>query len=83
MLISVNVGIFNLLPLPALDGGRFIFLIVEAIRRKPISAEKEGMVHFVGFAMLMLLMLAVTFNDIKNIFAPSENTAAYNYEVKR
>ena len=85
MLISVNVGIFNLLPLPALDGGRFIFLLVEAVRKKPVSAEKEGMVHFVGFALLMLLMLAVTFNDIKNIFVPSDtgNAAAFSHEVIR
>lgn len=68
MLISVNVGIFNLLPVPALDGGRLVFLIVEAIRRKPIKAETEGMVHFAGFALLMLLMIIVTFNDVKNIF---------------
>ena len=63
-LISINVGIFNLLPLPALDGGRLIFLIVEGIRRKPISPEKEGAVHFVGLALLMMLMLYVTFNDV-------------------
>ncbi|WP_432650530.1 RIP metalloprotease RseP [Huintestinicola sp.] len=68
MLISVNVGIFNLLPLPALDGGRLVFLIVEAIRRKPMKAETEGMVHFAGFALLMILMIIVTFNDVKNIF---------------
>ncbi len=63
-LISINVGIFNLLPLPALDGGRLVFLIIEGIRKKPISPEKEGIVHFVGLALLMLLMLYVTFNDI-------------------
>lgn len=63
-LISINVGIFNLLPLPALDGGRLIFLIIEGIRRKPVSPEKEGVVHFIGLALLMLLMLFVTFNDI-------------------
>lgn len=68
MLISVNVGIFNLLPLPALDGGRLLFLIIEAVRRKAMKPETEGMVHFVGFALLMLLMIAVTFNDVKNIF---------------
>lgn len=67
MLISVNLGIFNLLPLPALDGGRFVFLVIEAIRRKAIKAEVEGMVHFIGLALLMLLMIAVTFNDISNI----------------
>lgn len=68
MLISVNVGIFNLLPLPALDGGRLVFLIIEGIRRKALKPETEGIVHFVGFALLMMLMLAVTFNDVKNIF---------------
>lgn len=62
--ITINIGIFNLLPIPALDGARFFFLLIEAIRRKPIPAEKEGMVHFIGFAALMLLMLIVTFNDI-------------------
>lgn len=67
-LITVNIGIFNLLPIPALDGGRFVFLVVEAIRRKPMKAETEGMIHFVGLALLMMLMIAVTFNDVKNIF---------------
>ncbi|MGN0600106.1 MAG: M50 family metallopeptidase [Oscillospiraceae bacterium] len=67
-LITVNIGIFNLLPIPALDGGRFVFLVIEAIRRKPMKAETEGMVHFAGLALLMLLMIVVTFNDIKNIF---------------
>ncbi|MDE7295084.1 MAG: RIP metalloprotease RseP, partial [Oscillospiraceae bacterium] len=68
MLITINVGIFNLLPLPALDGGRLVFLIIEGIRKKSFKPETEGMVHFVGFALLMLLMLAVTFNDVKSIF---------------
>lgn len=62
--ITINVGIFNLLPLPALDGGRLIFLIVEAIRRKPLNPEHEGMVHFIGLALLFLLMILVTFQDI-------------------
>ncbi len=67
-LITINVGIFNLIPLPALDGGRLVFLVIEIFRRKPMKAEIEGMVHFVGFALLMLLMIVVTFNDVKNIF---------------
>lgn len=71
MLISINVGIFNLLPLPALDGGRLVFLIIEAVRRKALKPETEGMVHFVGFALLMLLMFAVTFNDVKGLFINS------------
>lgn len=66
-IISINVGIMNLLPIPALDGCRFIFLIVEAIRRKPIKPEIEGMIHFVGFALLMILMLVVTINDISRL----------------
>ena len=63
-LITINVGVFNLLPIPALDGCRFLFLLVEAIRRKPLKPQVEGMVHFAGFALLMLLMIFVTFNDI-------------------
>lgn len=63
-LLSLYLGIFNLLPVPALDGSRLIFLGLEAVRRKPIDPNKESMVHFVGFAMLMLLMLVVTYNDI-------------------
>jgi regulator of sigma E protease len=67
-LITINIGIFNLLPIPALDGGRFVLLIVEAIRRKPMKAEVEGMIHFVGLALLMVLVIVVTFNDVKNLF---------------
>lgn len=65
--ISINVGIFNLLPIPALDGARFVFLAIEGIRRKPISPEKEGMVHFAGMAVLFLIMIAVTIQDIFNL----------------
>jgi regulator of sigma E protease len=67
-LISVNVGIFNLLPIPALDGSRFLFFVAEAIRRKPVKAEIEGMIHFVGLAALMLFMLVITFFDIRKLF---------------
>jgi len=66
-LITINLGIFNLLPVPALDGARLIFFIIEAIRRKPLKAEVEGWIHLIGFALLMLLMLAVTFNDIRRL----------------
>ena len=66
-LIAINVGLFNLLPLPALDGGRLVFLIIEGIRRKPIKAKYESMIHFVGLALLMLLMLFVSINDIIRI----------------
>ncbi|MGN0464796.1 MAG: RIP metalloprotease RseP [Lachnospiraceae bacterium] len=68
VMISANLGVMNLLPLPALDGGRLVFLFIEAIRGKGISQEKEGMVHLVGLALLMGLMIIVMFNDIKTIF---------------
>jgi len=67
-LISANLGVFNLAPFPALDGGRLVFLFLEAVRGKPMSPEREGMVHLVGFAMLMLLFVFVTFNDISRLF---------------
>ena len=66
--ITINIGIFNLLPLPALDGGRLIFLIIEAIRRKPVPPEKEGMVHLIGMAVLLLLMVVVTVSDVIKLF---------------
>ncbi|MGM9986521.1 MAG: RIP metalloprotease RseP [Bacillaceae bacterium] len=66
--LSINLGVLNLLPLPALDGGRLLFFGIEALRGKPIDRQKEGMVHFIGFALLMLLMIVVTWNDIKKFF---------------
>ena len=68
ILLSANLGVMNLLPIPALDGGRLLFLFVEAVRRKRIDPDKEGMVHFVGLVLLMILMVVVMFNDIRNIF---------------
>lgn len=68
LLLSVNLGILNLLPIPALDGGRLVFLFIELIRRKPISPEKEGIVHFIGLVFFMVLMVVVLFNDLSNIF---------------
>lgn len=68
ILISANLGVMNLLPLPALDGGRLVFLFVEAVRRKRIPPEKEGYVHFAGIVLLMVLMVVVMFNDIQRIF---------------
>ena len=67
-LIAVNLGIINLLPLPALDGGRLVFIAIEMIRRKPVPPEKEGMVHLIGMAALLLLMLALTIGDIVRCF---------------
>ena len=65
--ITINVGIFNLLPIPALDGGRIFFLLIEAIRGKPIKAEHEGMIHFIGFILVIGLLIFVTINDIRNL----------------
>lgn len=66
--LSVNLGVINLLPIPAMDGGRLIFIGLEALRGKPIDPQKEGLVHFVGFALLMLLVIVVTWNDINKFF---------------
>ena len=67
-LLTVNLGVINLLPLPALDGGRLLFLLLELVRGKPIPPEKEGMVHLAGFAVLMFVMILVLFNDISRFF---------------
>jgi len=66
--LSMNVGVINLIPFPAFDGGRVLFLIIEKIRRKPIKAKTEGMINTIGFGILMILMLYVTFNDILRLF---------------
>ena len=68
VLLSVNLGILNLLPLPALDGGRLLFMLVEVVRGKPVSPEKEGMVHFAGLVVLMVLMVFIMYNDIMRLF---------------
>ena len=65
--ISVNLGFFNLLPIPALDGSRIIFLLIELVRGKPIDPDKEGFIHFIGFVLLISLMLVVTYKDIIKI----------------
>lgn len=68
LLLSANLGVMNLLPIPALDGGRLVFLIVEAIRGKPVPRDKEGFVHMIGFILLMILMVLILFNDLSKIF---------------
>lgn len=68
-LISVNLGVMNLLPIPGLDGSRLLFLLVEGIRRKPIKRELEGAIHGAGFALLMGLMLVLTYKDIMQIIS--------------
>jgi regulator of sigma E protease len=68
VVISVNLGIFNLLPFPALDGGRFFMLIIEGIRKKPLAKKYESYINYVGFAVLILLMIAITAKDIYKLF---------------
>lgn len=67
-LLTINLGVFNLLPLPALDGGRLLFVLIELIFRRPVPRDKEGMIHAVGFILLMGLMLFVSFHDIMKLF---------------
>jgi regulator of sigma E protease len=67
-LISANLGVMNLLPIPALDGGRLVFLIIEALRGKPVKREHEGIVNFIGMILLVILMVVVLFKDIMALF---------------
>jgi len=66
VLLSANLGVMNLLPIPALDGGRLIFIAIEAVRKKPMDPDKEGLIHFVGFVLLMGLMVFLFYNDLVN-----------------
>ena len=67
VLLSANLGVMNLLPLPALDGGRLLFLFLEGIRRKPVNRELEGNIHFAGLMLLMLLMVVIMYHDIMKL----------------
>lgn len=67
IMLSANLGVMNLLPIPALDGGRLFLYIIELIIRKPIPKDKEGLIHFIGFVLLMVLMVFLVFNDIRKI----------------
>lgn len=68
-LLTINLGLFNLLPIPALDGGRLFFMLVELISRKKIPPEKEGMIHLIGFVLLMALVVYISFGDIAKLIA--------------
>ena len=68
VLLSANLGVMNLLPIPALDGGRLLFLVIELVRGKRVPPEKEGYVHMIGMMFLLILMAFVVFNDLKRIF---------------
>ncbi len=67
-LLSLNLGLFNLLPFPALDGGRLLFMVFEMIRGKAVDPRKESLVHFVGFALLMLFAVVITYRDVARLF---------------
>ncbi len=67
-LLSISIAIMNLLPIPALDGGKLLLNIIEAIRRKPMDPEKEGIITLIGFALMLLLIIAVTWNDFQRFF---------------
>lgn len=68
LMLTVNLGLLNILPIPALDGGRLIFILLELVRGKPIPRDKEAIVHFIGMIFFIVLIVLVFFNDIKNIF---------------
>lgn len=68
MFLSLNLGVMNLLPFPALDGGKLLLILIEKIRRKPIDPEKEAWISMVGFILLILLLIATLFNDIPRVF---------------
>ncbi len=67
IMLSANLGVMNLLPIPALDGGRIFLYLVEIVTRKKIPKDKEGMIHFIGFVLLMALMVFLIFNDIRKL----------------
>jgi regulator of sigma E protease len=67
-LLSISLGVINIMPFPALDGGRFLFIIYELISRRKANAKWETIIHSIGFALLMLMILAITWNDIVNLF---------------
>lgn len=67
-IISIQLGIINLFPIPALDGSRLVFLFIEGLRGKPLNPDKENMIHLVGFVLLMALMVAITYKDILRLF---------------
>lgn len=66
-LITINIGIFNLLPVPALDGGRLFFMLIEMVRRKPVPAKYENYIHAVGLVILLTFMAVISMSDIVNL----------------
>jgi len=72
--LSINLGLFNLFPIPALDGSRILFLAWEKVRGRPVDPVKENFIHLVGFGLLLLLMVVITYNDILHIFVLDKGT---------
>ena len=68
LFLSLNFGVINLLPFPALDGGKLLLILIEKIRRKPLAPEKEAWISMVGFVLLILLLIATLINDIPRVF---------------
>lgn len=66
-ILSINLAVFNLLPIPALDGGRILFLLIEAVRKKPVNQKTEAVIHNIGFLLLITLIIAVTIKDIGSL----------------
>ena len=67
-LLCINVGVINLLPFPAFDGGKILFLIIEKLKGSPVSPKVENTIHSICFILLMVLMIYITFNDILKLF---------------
>jgi regulator of sigma E protease len=67
-ILSINLAILNILPIPALDGGRVLFLIIEAVVRRPVNGKVEAVIHNIGFLLLMLVVLLVTYKDVLGLF---------------
>ncbi len=67
-MLSINIGIFNLIPIPALDGGKILINLIEVVRRKPLKQEVETYMTLAGVAVMVILMIAVTWNDIMKLF---------------
>ena len=68
VILSLSLGLFNLIPFPALDGGRLLFLLIEAIIRRPLNRKVEAIVNGVGLALLLTLMIVVTISDVVGLF---------------
>ena len=76
-MLSINIGIFNLIPIPALDGGKILINLIEVVRRKPLKQEVETYMTLAGVAVMVILMIAVTWNDIMKLFFEIEKDVVH------